>query len=162
MLPLRRDDGSMRGSGQGLEGLSRAARRDAEQSAHHQHRIDGRVGHHESEERFRIAMFSRANQAAAFERISRISCFTHALPQPWWCYSWKTSQAEVGPGTMTPFNPRASCGRTTWITRASPPHTFQRPATGSLLIVFGGLEYIRIRLFRSPRKPIQPIKVTCP
>ena len=54
----------------------------AEQPTHHLHRIGGLVGHHESEERFGISMFSRANQAAAFERISRswrncrTSCFS--------------------------------------------------------------------------------------
>jgi hypothetical protein len=36
-----------------------------EQPTHHLHRIRGLVRHHESEERFGISMFSRANQAAA-------------------------------------------------------------------------------------------------
>ena len=42
-----------------------ATGRHAEQPTHHLHRIRALVGHHESEERFGISMFSRANQAAA-------------------------------------------------------------------------------------------------
>src|SRR3990172_2721081 len=44
-----------------------------EQSAHDPYRMGGLVRLHESEQRFGIAGFSFANQAAAFERISRSS-----------------------------------------------------------------------------------------
>src|SRR5690606_19429243 len=48
------------------------APRDIQQSAHHPHRVGGLVHLHEPEERFEGPL-SVANQAAAFERISRSS-----------------------------------------------------------------------------------------
>jgi hypothetical protein len=50
-----------------------AALRHPEHSAHRGHVVMGLVRLHESEERFGVATFSLANQAAAFERISRSS-----------------------------------------------------------------------------------------
>src|SRR5271157_2506693 len=55
-----------------------ATGRHAQQATHHLHRIGGLVRHHESEERFGITMLSCANQAAAFERISR-SCVNRRI-----------------------------------------------------------------------------------
>jgi hypothetical protein len=55
-----------------------AARRNLEDAAHRSDGIIGLVRFHESEDRFGRSVFSRANQAAAFERISRSnsSCLT--------------------------------------------------------------------------------------
>src|SRR5207302_11012139 len=50
-----------------------AARGHFKQSAHNPYRVGGLVRLHESEERFGVAGFSVANQAAAFARISRSS-----------------------------------------------------------------------------------------
>lgn len=50
-----------------------AALGNLEQSAHNPYRVGGLIRLHESEERFGVAGFSFANQAAAFERISRSS-----------------------------------------------------------------------------------------
>jgi len=51
----------------------KSAPRDLQHAAHHSHRMGGLVGLQESEERFEVG-FSVANQAAAFDRISRSSC----------------------------------------------------------------------------------------
>src|SRR5580693_2379836 len=46
---------------------------DLKQSAHDPYRVDGLVHLHEPEERFGVAVLSFANQAAAFDKISRSS-----------------------------------------------------------------------------------------
>src|SRR6185437_5653465 len=49
-------------------------RGDLQQPAHHAHRVNGLVLLHEFEERFEFGAVSCANQAAAFDRISRSIC----------------------------------------------------------------------------------------
>jgi len=50
-----------------------AALRELQHSAHDPYRMGGLIGFHEPEERFGVALLSFANQAAAFDRISRSS-----------------------------------------------------------------------------------------
>src|SRR5208283_2561787 len=99
------------------------APRDLEQSAHHPHRMGGLVGLHEPEERFEGPL-SVANQAAAFERISR-SSFSRRFSRRSRVSSSRS--AVVRPPSPWPAS-RASCLPQRAIVQAEGPNSLARDA----------------------------------
>src|SRR6266478_3488725 len=104
----------------------KTARRDPEQPAHHPYRIGGLVRFHESVEGFVFGATSWANQAAAFDRISRSSfnCRTSRLS-----FTNSVRSALVRPPSPRPAS-RSAC--------LTQPRIDQTEQPNSLLSCFGG------------------------